>query len=281
MGDGRCVLYVDDHETMGKALIRALGKNGWDVEWHDSVEAALVAMQARSYDMVLLDWRMPGLPGVDACRALRLRRPDCPIIVFTVAEGLGDRVTALDAGADDYVFKRVEIEELCARMRAVLRRSGTRQALTPRFGDIVIDLKAYRLYAGFGAILLPATTNQVRLLEPLVEAQGGGISESALVALIYKDLPSDPHNSICSLAASARRLLEPSRVRLLKDDRVYFLRDLDGACDLRKCAAFDTAAVESNGVISAVAAGISFTTVRRTGGGGVEKNNLLKFVVST
>src|SRR5690606_35332181 len=106
-----------------ESLRRSLAFNGYEVELAENGEAALLAVAARNPDAVILDVMMPGLDGIATCRALRASGNDVPILVLTARDAVADRVAGLDAGADDYLPKPFALEELLARLRALLRRA--------------------------------------------------------------------------------------------------------------------------------------------------------------
>src|SRR5436190_415139 len=125
------VLVVEDDNEIAGALRRSLRLEGYDVRVAEDGEEALTESGVFEPDLVVLDLGLPRLDGVEVCRRLR-DRGDMPILMLTARDGVGDRVTGLDSGADDYLVKPFEREELLARMRALLRRPPPRgSALLP------------------------------------------------------------------------------------------------------------------------------------------------------
>src|SRR3990170_2620487 len=118
------VLVVDDAPGIGDSLERALRREGYDVGLAQDGEAALRCVAERAPDAIILDVAMPKLDGLSVCRRLRSDGNHVPILVLTARHSLGDRVAGLDAGADDYVVKPFALEELLARLRALLRRAA-------------------------------------------------------------------------------------------------------------------------------------------------------------
>jgi two-component system response regulator MprA len=134
------VLVVDDEPSVREVLTRILKVEGFDVEQAVDGREAVRAQAAAPADAVLLDVLMPGLDGLEVCRRLREGGDRTPVLMLTAREGVGDRVAGLEAGADDYLPKPFALEELLARLRALLRRSGwgaERERL--RFGDLELD----------------------------------------------------------------------------------------------------------------------------------------------
>jgi len=118
------ILVVDDEPAVRDSLRRSLTFNGYQVQTADDGIEALSAVSARQLDAVILDVSMPKLDGLSTCRALRASGNDIPVLVLTARDAISDRVAGLDAGADDYLVKPFALEELLARLRALLRRAG-------------------------------------------------------------------------------------------------------------------------------------------------------------
>ena len=134
------VLVVDDEPAVREALARALILDGYEVTSADDGPAALLALQRERPELVVLDVLMPGLDGVAVCRRLRRDGDRTPILMLTARDAISDRVAGLDAGADDYLVKPFALEELLARVRALLRRTinGDPHGIL-RFVDLSLD----------------------------------------------------------------------------------------------------------------------------------------------
>jgi two-component system response regulator MprA len=131
------------------AIRRALSLEGYDVELAHNGEQALERLIASPPDAVVLDVLMPGIDGLEVCRTTRAGGDRTPILMLTARDGVGDRVEGLDAGADDYLVKPFALEELLARLRALLRRSSeSADGDVLRFSDLVLDPKARRVKRG-------------------------------------------------------------------------------------------------------------------------------------
>jgi two-component system, OmpR family, response regulator MprA len=149
------VLVVDDDLKVRASLDRALRANGFDVQLAEDGGAALAKIEESSFDAVVLDVLMPGLDGISVCRSLRADGSDVPILMLTARTAVADRVTGLEAGADDYLIKPFALEELLARIRALLRRTmptGGERSLT--FADVSLDQKSLEVHRGERAIEL-------------------------------------------------------------------------------------------------------------------------------
>jgi two-component system response regulator MprA len=133
------ILVVDDEPQLRRALERALKLEGYEVLLAGDGEEALAAVAGKRPDAVVLDVLMPKLDGLGACRALRDRGDRTPVLMLTARDGVSDRVDGLDAGADDYVVKPFALEELLARLRALLRRADARGGELLAYGDLTLD----------------------------------------------------------------------------------------------------------------------------------------------
>jgi two-component system response regulator MprA len=162
------LLVVDDDPALARTLRRALGIEGYAVECAADGAEALQRLAADRYDAVVLDVAMPRLDGLTVCRRMRDRRDRTPVLILTARDAVADRVSGLDAGADDYLVKPFALDELNARVRALLRRASPDADLEARlaYRDLQLDLATHR--ARRGARLLELTRTEQRLLELLL-----------------------------------------------------------------------------------------------------------------
>jgi len=157
------ILVVDDEPAVRTALQRALRLDGYDVELAESGASALAALATAGRDAVLLDVLMPGVDGLEVCRELRRRGDHTPVLMLTARDGVADRVAGLDAGADDYLVKPFHLDELLARVRALLRRSGLGGGTVLRVDDLSLDPVAHEVRRG--GRLIGLTRTEFQLLE--------------------------------------------------------------------------------------------------------------------
>lgn len=180
------ILVVEDEAPLITLLRYNLEEAGFEVSVAADGEEALVAVAERRPDLILLDWMLPAVSGLEVCRQLR-RKPgtrDLPIIMLTAKGEEGDRVRGLDSGADDYITKPFSPAELIARVRAVIRRS--RPALseeTLEFADIKMDLAAHRVSRGGRPVHLGPT--EFRLLRHFMEHPGRVFSREQLLDAVW------------------------------------------------------------------------------------------------
>jgi two-component system, OmpR family, response regulator MprA len=160
------LLVVDDDPALSRTLRRALGMEGYDVDTAPDGAEALQRLAATHYDAVVLDVSMPRVDGLAVCRSMRSRRDMTPVLMLTARDAVGDRVSGLDAGADDYLVKPFALDELNARVRALLRRANGDDHERLGYLDLTLDLASARAHRGDR--LLELTRTEHRLLELLL-----------------------------------------------------------------------------------------------------------------
>jgi two-component system, OmpR family, response regulator MprA len=158
------ILVVDDEQAVREALERALRLDGYEVDLAADGVEALALISKRPPDAVILDLMMPQIDGLEVCRRMRAGGDRTPVLILTARDAVSDRVTGLDAGADDYVVKPFALDELLARLRALVRRTlpgSDNQTL--RFADLTLDRSSYEVKRGDREIEL--TRTEFHLLE--------------------------------------------------------------------------------------------------------------------
>ena len=176
------ILVVEDERAVRDALERVLRTDGYEVELAADGHAALAALSAREQDAVVLDVMLPVLDGLEVCRWLRAHGDRVPVLMVTARDAIADRVAGLDAGADDYLVKPFSIDELRARVRALLRRaSGGDKPL--EFGDLVLDPRAHLVHRGERRIEL--TMTEFALLELLLRNPGQVLTRSVIFERVW------------------------------------------------------------------------------------------------
>ncbi|WP_026941433.1 phosphate regulon transcriptional regulator PhoB [Hellea balneolensis] len=180
------VLIVEDEDSLATLLEYNFEKEGYEVGIARDGEEALLLAAERTPDIILMDWMLPKLSGVEACRRLRRREETqtTPIIMLTARGDETDRITGLDYGADDYIVKPFSIPELFARTRALLRRAKPSLLQDViRQGDIEIDTKAFRVKCGDTPIHLGPT--EFRLLDYFIRNPGRVFSREQLLDAVW------------------------------------------------------------------------------------------------
>ena len=160
------ILVVDDDEALRNAVRRALRLDGYEVELAGDGSDALTRLAGLTADLVVLDVLMPVLDGITVCRRLRESGDDTPVLMLTARDAVSDRVLGLDAGADDYLTKPFALEELLARVRALLRRDGATHDSILRAGDLTLNRRTREVARGNRDIDL--TRTEFALLELLM-----------------------------------------------------------------------------------------------------------------
>ena len=202
------VLAVDDEPPMLRALGINLRARGYEVDLAPTGESALDLAARHLPDAVILDLGLPGISGLDVIRGLR-GWTDTPIIILSAREAQADKVAALDAGADDYVTKPFGMDELLARLRAALRRSGpTTIAPVVKTADFTVDLAAKKVTGRLGEVRL--TPTEWHIVEVLVRHAGKLVSGRHLLQEVWGPQYGDEANYLRVHLAHIRRKLEPN-----------------------------------------------------------------------
>lgn len=177
------VLVVEDDSMIGESLCSALRQSGYAVDWvREGGEADTVLLGER-FALVLLDLGLPQRDGLEVLRAMRARNDSTPVIVITARDSLADRVSGLDAGADDYIVKPFELDELLARMRAVVRRHAGRGQSAIVVGTVMLDPSTREVTRNGTSLALSA--REYAVLEALMLRPGAILSRAQLEDRLY------------------------------------------------------------------------------------------------
>jgi two-component system, OmpR family, response regulator MprA len=204
------ILIVDDEPAVRSSLSRALRLKGYGIRVAGDGGEALTLARGSRYDAVVLDVMMPGIDGIEVCRRLRHSGDDTPILMLTARDAVGDRVAGLDAGADDYLVKPFALEELLARLRALLRRNmdnGERPAVL-RFSDLELDAGAHEVRRGERRIEL--TRTEFLLLEQFMRHPRQVLTRSVIFERVWGFDFGSGSNSLGVYIGYLRRKLEES-----------------------------------------------------------------------
>lgn len=177
------ILLVEDDALLGDGICHGLIRQGFAVNWVRDGEAALTLLAENTYQALVLDIGLPGCNGNAILAATRRRSQELPILMLTAREMKADKLHSFSLGADDYVVKPIDLEELAARLRALIRRG---QPVTPapyRVGDVIVDLLAKRIWRGADEIFLSA--REFAVLEQLILHSGKVLTRRQLEDAIY------------------------------------------------------------------------------------------------
>ena len=199
------VLIVDDDRAIRDSLERALSLDGYDVAVAPDGLSALRQVQAREPDVIVLDVMMPGVDGLALLRRLRGDGIDVPVLLLTARDGVDDRVRGLDVGADDYLVKPFAMDELRARMRALLRRTAPAGDQCRRFADLTMDLATLQVHRG--ERLVELTRTEFELLAAFMDNPNRVLTRDVLQVRVWgSDLATS--NTVEVYVGYLRRKLE-------------------------------------------------------------------------
>lgn len=194
------LLVIEDDLKLARLLTRVLQEEGYVVDGCANGEAGLKQAASGLYDLVVLDWMLPDVDGLSVCRRLRARGASLPILMLTSRAEVSERVIALDSGVDDYVVKPFELEELVARIRALLRRiAGLGRT---RVGALELDPHNRRVT--LGSTPLDLTTREAALLAHLARRAGQVVTRSDLLAHVWSQ-QFDPGSNLVEVHVSRLR----------------------------------------------------------------------------
>lgn len=207
------ITIVEDNESVANGIAFVLRDEGHSVDLlHDGLEADEFLSQDRNSDLIILDRNLPGQSGIEVLQALRARNDRRPVLLLTARSETSDRVEGLDAGADDYLVKPFEMDELLARIRALSRRSELPAEASIRLGLLSWDMGARKLWDADGPVELPR--RELALMEALVRARGRTVSKSVILDQLY-GVGSDLDESVVEVYVSRlRKRLGPYGVRI-------------------------------------------------------------------
>lgn len=177
------VLLIEDETYLGQAIQEHVAAGGHAVDWVKRLDDADAALRAVDYGLVLLDLHLPDGFGIDLLKDLRRRGDDRPVIILTARDQISDRIAGLNAGADDYLTKPFDLDELSARVAAVSRRYGGSPNPLLRAGDVEIDLAARR--ARCGGKDVPLTRREWAIVGLLAQRPGANVSKARIEEALY------------------------------------------------------------------------------------------------
>src|SRR6188768_1025064 len=205
------LLLVEDDSMIGEAARQGLRQEGHTVDWVRDGREADAAVAAAPYDAVLLDPGLPRRDGLSLLKSWRAHNIAVPVLIITARDAVSDRVAGLDAGADDYLVKPFDLDELSARVRAVLRRRAGRHAAVMKLGDLEIDTASKRVRWKGKEVALSA--REYALLEALADRPGAYLSRAQLEERLYGWAEEIASNAVEVHIHGLRRKLDADLIR--------------------------------------------------------------------
>lgn len=211
------ILLIEDESRIADFLIRGLTEEGYTLEHVHDGALAWPRLQNEAWDLVLLDWWLPGQDGIQLLRQFRLINRRTPVLFLTARDAVSERVQGLDAGADDYLCKPFSFEELLARIRALIRRYTASSGLTLEYADIQADLRNQR--AARAGQTLELTAKEFSLLVCFLHRPETVMSRSRLYEIVWKEIPDIQSNTLEVHIKELRRKLEQFGPRIIHTRR--------------------------------------------------------------
>jgi two-component system response regulator QseB len=205
------LLLVEDDSMIGESVRKGLQQDGFAVDWVQDGRAAEVALETIPYDTLLLDLGLPRKAGLDVLAALRRRGNPIPVLILTARDAVADRVKGLDAGADDYLVKPFDLEELAARIRALLRRKSGRADPVIQVGNLLLNPATHEASLDGKPVTLSA--REFGLILALAERPGVVLSRAQLEEKLYGWDHEVESNTVEVYVHSLRRKLGANLIR--------------------------------------------------------------------
>jgi DNA-binding response OmpR family regulator len=206
------ILLVDDHDALRQALAASLRAAGHAVDEAASRQDAELQVELHDHGLIVLDRGLPDGDGLDSLRRWRAAGRAVPVLVLTARDAVADRVEGLDAGADDYVLKPVDVAELLARARSLARRGPALQEVVLRVGDLEFDRA--RAQVRRGGVLLPLRPKELAVLQVLLERRGRMVTREQLREACWDESrDSDSNVEEAAISALRRKLGAPPLIR--------------------------------------------------------------------
>jgi two-component system copper resistance phosphate regulon response regulator CusR len=209
------LLIVDDDDKTASALQSGLQREGFSVALARSGEEGLSVLTAATFDLVVLDWMLPGRDGIEVLKALRTRGAKTPVLLLTARDAVADRVLGFESGADDYLIKPFAFAELIARIRSLLRRVPTAEPLRRRLADLQMDLETRTVWRGDRRVEL--TSREFDLLAYLLRQPGQVVTREMLAKDVWRETKrATPLDNVIDVhVAHLRRKIDDGRATTL------------------------------------------------------------------
>jgi two-component system, OmpR family, response regulator QseB len=208
------LLLVEDDEILGDGLAAGLKMEGYAVDWLTNGKLADEALKMNCYELVVLDLNLPDMDGLSILRALRARKDETPVLVLTAKDTVPDRVEGLDSGADDFVIKPFELDEVCARLRALARRNEGRSTPTIEYKGLVLDPASHQVTHNGEKVEL--SQKEFEILSFLMGNIGRVVSRARLEESLYSWSSDIESNTVEVHIHYLRKKLDPGIIRTVR-----------------------------------------------------------------
>lgn len=208
------LLLVEDDELLGDAVKTGLTQFGYIVEWLKDGDTARAAIKTDSFELIILDLSLPRLSGISLLQMIRQANNTTPVIILTARESVEDRIKGLDSGADDYITKPFDLNELGARVRALIRRSQGRADTILQYHNITLDPAAHSVLVDDEPVNVPR--REFALLQKLLENSGHVLSRDQLMQSIYSWDEDVDSNALEVHIHNLRRKLNATFIRTIR-----------------------------------------------------------------
>jgi len=220
------LLLVEDDELLGDAVKTSLTQFGYIVDWLKDGETARSVIKTESFELIILDVGLPKPSGIDLLQSIRHDRNTTPVIILSTCESVEDRIKGLDSGADDYLVKPFDLNELGARIRALIRRSQGRADTTVQYRNITLDPAAHSVM--MDDILVNVPRREFSLLQKLLENSGQVLSRAQLMQSIYGWDEDVDSNALEVHIHNLRKKLNASFIRTIRG--VGYMAEKEDKC---------------------------------------------------
>lgn len=200
------ILLIEDNERLGQLIAAGVQQAGFTIDRFMTGSDGIAALRTTRYDAIILDLSLPDMDGLDVLRDTRARGETAPVLVLTARDGIDDRVIGLNCGADDYVLKPFAMEELVARVRALLRRPGGVLGATLTCGNVTFDTVAREI--SLHGKVVPLARRELEVLEQLMRRTGRVVPKSVIEDSIYGFDEEISSNTIEVLVSRLRKRLQ-------------------------------------------------------------------------
>jgi two-component system, OmpR family, response regulator len=222
------LLLVEDDDMIGAGLRKGLQQEGYVVDWIKDGAGAEHALQSQAYALVLLDLGLPRRDGLSVLENLRRRKNAVPVLILTARDAVADRIKGLDLGADDYLVKPFDLDELAARIRAVLRRHAGRAEPLVTFAGLTLDPSSRKV--SYRGKEVPVSAREYALLQALLERPGAALSRAQLEERLYGWGQEVASNSVEVHVHNLRKKLGEDAIRTVRGVGYALADDSRPAC---------------------------------------------------